>query len=91
MTTVAHPLPKGYRTIRLPLSEAEYERFLIDRSYAKSRLQELSEDYPELFPEAFSCGYALFGFTDLSCKQLLRCRRLVSIRPKKSSRWPRLS
>lgn len=76
MTTVAHPPPKGYRTIRLPLSEDEYARFLSDRTYAKARLQEFSEDCPELFPAAFPRGYALYGFTDPSWKQQLRCRRL---------------
>jgi hypothetical protein len=76
MTTVAQAPPKGYRTIRLPLDEQEYERFLTDRPYAKARLQELYEDAPELFPEAFPEGYALYGFTDPSGKQQLRCRRL---------------
>jgi hypothetical protein len=76
MTTVAHPPPKGYRTIRIPLTEHEYERFLTDSTSAKGRLQELSEDYPDLFPEAFPGGYALYGFTDPSCQQYLRCRRL---------------
>ena len=76
MSTVAHPPTKGYRTIRLPLTEHEYERFLSERTYAKARLQELCEDYPELFPEAFPWGYALYGFTDSSWKQQLRCRRL---------------
>jgi hypothetical protein len=33
MTTVAQPPKKGYRTIRLPLAESEYDRFLTDRSY----------------------------------------------------------
>ncbi len=76
MTTVAHSPQKGYRTIRLPLGELEYDRFIQDRTYAKSRLEELYEDHPELFPEAFGWGYALYGFTDPSCKQHLRCRRL---------------
>ncbi len=76
MTTVAQPPPKGYRTIRLPLSEHEYERFLSDRTYAKARLQDLYEDYPELFPAVFPRGYALYGFTEPSWKQQLRCRRL---------------
>src|SRR5262245_644682 len=76
MTTGAHPPTKGYRTIRLPLAEHEYERFLSVRTYAKARLHELYEDYPELFPEAFPWGYTLYGFTDSSCKQHLRCRRL---------------
>jgi hypothetical protein len=76
MTTVSHPPKKGYRTIRLPLSEPEYERFLQDRPYAKSRLEELHELHPELFPEGFGWGYALYGFTDPSRKQELRCRRI---------------
>lgn len=76
MTTVAHPPKKGYRTIRLPLTEAEYDHFLTDRVYAKARLDELYEDFPELFPAAFLWGYALFGFTEPSIKQALRCRRI---------------
>jgi hypothetical protein len=76
MTTVSHPPRKGYRTIRLPLSELEYDQFIADRIYAKARLEELYEDHPELFPAAFGWGYALYGFTDPSCKQPLRCRRL---------------
>ena len=71
MTTVAHPPKKGYRTIRLPLAESEYDRFLTDRSYAKDRLEELYEDVAELFPEAFPWGYAFFGFTEPSIKQQL--------------------
>jgi hypothetical protein len=35
MTTVAHAPKKGYRTIRLPLAEPEYDRFLTNRAYAK--------------------------------------------------------
>ncbi len=77
MTTVTHPAPKGYRTIRLPLAEAEYERFLTDGRYAKARLQELYEAYPELFPATFAEGYAFHGFTPPSCKQQLRCRRIL--------------
>ena len=76
MTTVAHPPKKGYRTIRLPLAESEYERFLSDRAYAKARLDELYEDFPELFPDAFSRGYALYGFTEPSIKQEILCRRI---------------
>lgn len=76
MATVAHPPRKGYRTIRLPLAEAEYDRFLRDRAYAKARLDELYEDFPELFPEAFPWGYAFYGFTEPSIKQELCCRRI---------------
>ncbi|MDH3600550.1 MAG: hypothetical protein OEU26_13020 [Candidatus Tectomicrobia bacterium] len=76
MTTVSHPPRKGYRTIRLHLGEREYDRFLQDHTYAKARLEELYEDHPEWFPEAFGWGYAFFGFTEPSIKQHLRCRRL---------------
>ncbi len=76
MTTVTHPPKKGYRTIRLPLVESEYDQFLSDRAYAKARLDALYEDFPELFPEAFPWGYALCGFTEPSIKQELSCRRI---------------
>lgn len=76
MTTVAHSLAKGYRTIRLPLSEGEYERFVRDSAFAKQRVAELHGCHPELFPEGFVHGYAFYGFTARSCKQQLCCRRL---------------
>jgi hypothetical protein len=76
MTTLSHPPRKGYRTIRLPLGELEYDWFIQDRTYAHSRLEELYEAHPELFPETFGWGYALYGFTEPSIKQDLRCRRL---------------
>jgi hypothetical protein len=76
MTTVAHPPKKGYRTIRLPLAESEYDHFLTDRSYAEDRLEELYEEFAELFPDAFPWGYTFFGFTEPSIKQQLLCRRI---------------
>ena len=76
MATVTHPPKKGYRTIRLPLAESEYDRFLSERAYAKARLDELYEDFPAVFPEAFPWGYALYGFTEPSIKQEIRCRRM---------------
>src|SRR4029453_1465392 len=76
MTTVAHPPQKGYRTIPFPLAESEYGRFLTDRSYAKDRLEELYEEFAELFPEAFPWGYTFFGFTEPSIKQHLLWRRI---------------
>ena len=76
MTTLAHPPRKGYRTIRLPLAESEYDQFLTDRSYAKDRLEELYEECAELFPDAFPWGYAFFGYTESSIKQQLLCRRI---------------
>jgi hypothetical protein len=47
MTTGAHAPKKGYRTIRLPLTESEYDRFLTNRVYARARLEEFYEDVPE--------------------------------------------
>ena len=76
MTTVTQSPQKGYRTIRLPLAESEYDRFLIDRAYARARIEEFYEDFPELFPDAFPWGYAFFGFTEPSIKQHLCCRRI---------------
>jgi hypothetical protein len=76
MATVTHSPKKGYRTIRLPLDESEYDRFLSNRAYAKDRLNELYEDFPELFPDAFPWGYALYGFTEPSIKQDICCRRI---------------
>ncbi len=76
MSTVTHPPAKGYRTIRLPLTEAEYERLLTEGPSAKARLQELSEASPERFPAAFALGDAFYGFPPPSRKQQLRCRRV---------------
>ena len=76
MTTGAHPPRKGYRTIRLPLTESEYDRFLTDRSYAKARREALYEECAALFPDAFPWGYAVFGFTEPSVQQPLLCRRI---------------
>jgi hypothetical protein len=76
MATVTHPPKKGYRTIRLPLAESEYDRFLSDRAYAYTRLEELYETFPEVFPEAFPWGYTFYGFTEPAVKQAMRCRRI---------------
>lgn len=76
MATVTHRQAKGYRTLRLPICEADYERFMNDSVYAKTQLAMWYERYPELFPVEFDQGYALYGFTALSRKQHRRCRRL---------------
>lgn len=76
MTTVAHPARRGYRTIRLPLTLAEYARFVSDNVFAKARLEQLYEAHPELFPEGWARGYVLYGFTSRSGKQGLRYRRV---------------
>ena len=56
MTTVAHSPKKGYRTIRLPLAESEYDRFLTNRAYAKAQREEFSEDVSAWCPDAFPWG-----------------------------------
>ena len=76
MSTVAQPPRRGYRTLRLPISEADYERFMTENASAKGLLDELYARYPELFPAEFAQGYVLYGFTEVSRKQQLRCRRL---------------
>ena len=76
MATVTHRQAKGYRTLRLPICEADYERFMNDREYAKAQLAMWYERHPEWFPVEFEQGYALSGFTALSRKQHRRCRRL---------------
>jgi hypothetical protein len=76
MSTITQPSKRGYRTLRLPISEADYERFITENGFAKAHLDELSVRHPELFPAGFERGYALYGFTEASRKQRLHCRRL---------------
>jgi hypothetical protein len=35
---VAQPLKRGYRTLCLPISEADYGRFMTDKAFAKAHL-----------------------------------------------------
>jgi hypothetical protein len=60
----------------LPISEADYERFMSENEFAKAQLDELYARHPELFPAGFDQGYGLYGFTEPSRKQRLRCRRV---------------
>ncbi|ADE15610.1 hypothetical protein Nhal_2527 [Nitrosococcus halophilus Nc 4] len=76
MDTVAHEAWRGYRTIRLGLAEADYERFMSDREFAKRGLDKGYREHPELFPEQWDKGDVLYGFTPQSRKQGLRCRRI---------------
>ncbi len=76
MTTVTDDPKRGYRTIRLPLVEADYERFLSDGVFCKAQLDQLYERYPELFPEGWEQGYVLCGKASASCKQQRRCQRV---------------
>lgn len=76
MSTVTQQPTRGYRTLRLPISEADYERFMTQNAFAKAQLDALYERHPELFPAEFERGYTLYGFTAPSDKQGLRCRRV---------------
>ena len=76
MNTVAHRATRGHRTIRLPLTEADYERFLSESEWAREQLDRLYGQHPELFPEGWRQGYVFYGFTEPSRKQHLRCRRV---------------
>ena len=76
MPTVTDRPKRGYRTIRLPLAEADYERFISDEAFARAQLDQVYSQWPELFPDGWGQGYAFYGFTAPSRKQQLRCRRV---------------
>jgi hypothetical protein len=76
MSTVAHRATRGHRTIRLPITEVDYERFLSQGELARAQLTRLYGQYPELFPEGWRPGYVFNGFTEPSRKRHLRCRRV---------------
>lgn len=67
---------RGYRTVRLPLKEADYQRFVKDRAFAKEIIDHLYRDSPELFPASFDQGYIFNGLTTASIKQGCQCRRI---------------
>ena len=79
MTTVAHRPPRGYRTLRLPLAEADYEQFISNGEFAKGQLDQLYGLHPELFPEAWGQGYVFYGFTAPSRKQQQQRYRRVRL------------
>ena len=75
-TVIDHPR-RGYRTIRLALAEADYERFRRDGEFASAQVDQRYGRYPERFPEAGCRGYAWCGFTEPSRQQAgPRCRRV---------------
>ncbi len=67
---------RGYRTIRLPLQETDYHRFVTDISFARAMIDQLHQQHPELFPATFGEGYVFNGLTTPSIKQGYRCRRI---------------
>lgn len=68
--------PRGYHTIRVPLTEADYARFLNEIAFARIVLDQLITQHPELFPESMQTHYVFYGFTAASRKTGLRCRRV---------------
>ena len=67
---------RGYRTLRLPLPEADYQRFVNDVIFARQMLDRLYNEVPELFPSTFGEGYVFNGLCAPSIKQGYRCRRI---------------
>lgn len=74
--SVADKARRGYRTVRLPLKESDYSRFVNDKEFAKETIDLLYEDTPEIFPRSFNKGYVFNGLTKASLKQGYRSRRI---------------
>ena len=53
MSTVTQSPSRGYRTLRLPIAETDYDRFINKAAFAKATLNRVYEQHPELFPEAW--------------------------------------
>lgn len=70
------PHHNGSCTIRFPISETEYQRFVEDRDFARAFLEALMGQHPEVFPEPMLRHYVFYGFTAASRKLGLRCRRV---------------
>jgi len=67
---------RGYRTIRLPISENDYFKFQNDTAFARTKIDQLYYRYSELFPTTFVQGYVFNGKTPPSVKLEYRCRRI---------------
>lgn len=60
--------------------ETTYIDLIKDKAAYKAYLNEQIQAYPELFPQTFSEGWSLHGFTRPSAKyQDLRCRRVLTL------------
>lgn len=68
--------PRGCHTIRVPITEADYVRFLNEIDFARTFLDQVMAQHPELFPESMQTHYVFYGFTATSRKLGLRCRRV---------------
>jgi hypothetical protein len=61
---------RGYRTIRLPVNESDYSQFESDTSFAKTKIDQLYHEHPELFPTTFASGYVFNGKTSYPVKSV---------------------
>lgn len=67
---------RGYRTLRLLLTESDYPCFMSDRIFAKNIIDQIYDDSPEVFPANFEQGYVFNGLTSASIKQGYKSRRI---------------
>jgi len=67
---------KGFKSIRLPFEEKDYDIMLDNKKMFKSQINNFIQKYPDLFPAEIKHGYWLDGFCDNSIKQNIRIRRL---------------
>ena len=67
---------RGCRTLRLPLPEPDYHRFVSDKKFARDTLNRLYQETPESFPAAFKKGYVFNGLTKASIKLGYQLRRI---------------
>ena len=66
----------GFKSIRINLTEMEYDCIMSDNKYFKERLDSNIKKHPELFPAEIRNGYRLYGSTRESKKQLISMRRI---------------
>ena len=65
---------KNNRTIVLPFTQSEYDRFMDDLPFAHQKVRHHFQTHPELFPPAMAQGYAFNGTTRVSKKLKLKMR-----------------
>jgi len=65
------------KTIFLPISKESYQKFMDDNKYAKSIIDLIINNNPELFPNTIVAGgYCFYGTTAISKKQNIALRRI---------------
>lgn len=73
---IADKQRRGYRTIRLPITKSDYFRFVNDITFARTKVDQLYHEHPELFPAPFVEGYVFNGKTVSSRKMAYQLRRI---------------